>query len=179
MRTNVDDLRVDGYVRFESVVPVDLCIHCVDEINQNADEYFYWNSPLADEFRLWFRAFLGDTLPSVFGESTFSIANRNVGNSLAWHEDSSGGNPDYGRRVFCNAYLTPTTKDRGPLVVNPKSHLGPRVLEFVESPKTIALPAGSVVVGDERLWHMAAENKGPNRRTMVIWWRWIPISGEA
>ncbi len=171
MQTNLDDLRAKGYVEFWRVVPENLRRRCVEELNRNPEEFWYWTGPLAEEFREWFRAFLLQSVPEVFGEATLGVFNRNRF-AMDWHEDSSGGNVNYGRRVFCNCYLTFTGPDRGALRISKGSHFN----GFMEnSSKTLSVPDGSVIVGDERLWHAVCENAAPERRTMVMWWRWIPI----
>ena len=178
VRTNLDDLRTDGYVEFWHVVPENLRLRCIEELNKNPDEFWYWTGPLAEEFREWFRAFLLRSVSEIFGESALAVFNRNPGRSMDWHEDSSGGDVNYGRRVFCSVYLTMTTEEQGALRIMPESHRISKATFDLGQPidsETHAMPDGTVFIGDERLMHSVAENKGPNRRTMVMWWRWIPI----
>ena len=210
--TNKELLSRDGYVQFPSVMPNDLRSRCVTELLEdttvrygdgNADG-FYWRSPLAEEFRAWFREFLAGLELDIFGESDFSTFNRPVGDRMYWHCDTDGGDPNYGRRVFCCAYLTPTTNGRGPLVVIPGSHISknydvlrarvrkfrietsdpnpltckslevdfPDLLKPLEGQCAVEMPAGTVLVADERIIHSVAINNGPGRRIMVMWWRW-------
>lgn len=177
--TSSEQLVCAGYTAFPNTVPENLRQLCVEELNKNPDEFWYWRGPLAEEFREWFRAFLAEVLPDVFGEADLAVFNRNNGSWMDWHEDSSGGDTNYGRRVFCSAYLTPTDSDRGALQIISGSHLWVRAskLELVAPCEidTLKMPAGTVFVGDERLWHAVSENKAPGRRTMVMWWRWIPV----
>lgn len=41
----------------------------------------------------------------------------------------------------------------------------------------LEVPAGTVVIADERVWHAVAVNRREDRRVMVMWWRWKPVIG--
>ena len=213
--SNKELLAKYGYVQFQSVLPNDLRLRCITELLEDPsvrhgdynDENFYWRSLLAEEFRTWFREFLASLDLDIFGESDLGAFNRPVGDRMYWHCDSDGGDPNYGRRVFCCVYLTPTTYGRGPLVVIPGSHIDknydtlrarvrkfrietsdpnpltckslevdfPDLLEPLEGQCAVDVPAGTVLVADERIIHSVAINNGPGRRVMAMWWRWKPI----
>ena len=223
--SNSEQLLQDGYIHFPGAVPADLLDRCIAEINTNPDERWDWEGPLADEFRSWFRTFMDYTELSIWGESSLNVFNRHEGGYMWWHSDGAGGNPAYGRRVFCCVYMTPTYGGGG-LKVVPGSHIGAafdklkaRQAEFIADPihqmiqdpanpdsmihnpekgnllplmypdlhpdlchidgeVTLEVPAGTVVIADERIWHSVAVNKRQNRRVMVMWWRWKPIIGE-
>lgn len=222
--TNAELLLRDGYISFQAVMPEDLLRRCVDEINGNPNERWDWDSPLASEFREWFRSFMETTELSIWGESSLNVFNRHRGGYMWWHSDGAGGNPAYGRRVFCCAYMTPTFGGGG-LKVIPGSQTGKgydglkaRQAEFIADPihqmiqdpnnpdsmmhnpekgnilpllypdlhpdfchmdgeAYLDVPAGTVVIADERIWHAVAVNRRENRRVMVMWWRWKPVIG--
>ena len=121
--TNAEQLLRDGYISFLSVMPSDLLRRSVEEINCNPNERWDWGGPLADEFRAWFSGFIETTDLSIWGESSLNVFNRDPGGYMWWHSDGAGGDPAYGRRVFCCVYMTPTFGGGG-LKVVPGSHIG-------------------------------------------------------
>ena len=134
--TNDEMLAADGYIQFSSVIPEDLRIRCIDEINKDANECWQWTGLLAEEFRTWFRAFLAVEFPDIHGEAALTVFNRYTGSYMYWHCDSTPANIVH-KRVFCCAYFTDTFDGRGPIRVVPGSHLGDkydilraRVLQF-------------------------------------------------
>lgn len=110
------------------------------------------------------------------------------------------GLPKGPNRIFVCAYLTPTTHGRGALRVIPNSHKGgygalrsqmrafktwvdsypegkncgwtqfPDLYDAHPDQETITVPAGSLIVCDEKIIHGTEPNVGPNRRTMALYW---------
>lgn len=189
-------------------MPDDLRMRCIEEINSNPDEFWYWSGPLSDEFRQWFRKFIDSANLDIWGEASLGVFNRKHGSFGYWHCDSAGGDIRYGRRVFCCVYMTDTFDNGGALRLIPGSHtstaydsMKQRLADFVEDQNAevtnlheiypdlhpelcahkdgeiiLEIPAGTVVIADERIWHAVSRNKKSERRTMVMWWRWKPLS---